>query len=163
MQGGAGTDVCDGGAGTNTAVTGGLDACETVTNASPPPTPPAPTVFTLRATLTVRQVVPRPRSAARGSGVFTATLTPTGGGATLVWRLTFKRLTGRALVAHVHRGSTGRTGVIVLRLCAPCRSGANGTAQVRGGGLPSGVTYVDVHTKKNPKGEIRGQIKRLGP
>jgi Ca2+-binding RTX toxin-like protein len=163
MQGGADTDGCDGGAGTNTAVTAGLEACETVSNASPPATPPTPTVFTLRATLTVKQVVPRPKGARAGGGVFTATLTPTGAGATLVWRLTFRRLTGKAVAAHIHRGTVGRAGGIVVRLCAPCRSGARGTAQVRGGGIPSGTAYVDVHTKKNPKGEIRGQISRLGP
>jgi hypothetical protein len=49
-------------------------------------------------------------------------------------------------------------------LCAPCRSGARGTANVSAtvlSALEGGRTYVNVHTKKNAAGEIRGQIAAL--
>jgi hypothetical protein len=161
LEGGSDTDVCDGGAGTNTAVTTGFEACETVTNASPPATPPPASRVTLRATLTVRQEVPSPTGTRGGSGAFSATITPTETGVTLVWRLTFKRLSGRAVAAHIHRGRVGRAGPILVPLCAPCRSGGRATMQVRRTIL-SGDLYVNVHTRKNPRGEIRGQVRRVG-
>ncbi len=88
------------------------------------------------------------------------------GGATLVWRLTFKRLTGPAVVAHIHNGRPGHAGPILIPLCGPCRSGAHGTVQVSGQParrtILGGDAYVNVHTKRNPGGELRGQISKVG-
>jgi hypothetical protein len=61
LQGGPDTDVCDGGTGSNTAVAEGPETCESAINAVPPPRPPIPTVISFRATLGVKQQVPRPR------------------------------------------------------------------------------------------------------
>jgi hypothetical protein len=99
---GPNTDVADGGSGTNSAARSGLEACETIRNARAVDSP-APT-HRLEATLTRRQEVPRPRSARRARGAFRATLTRTESGGELSWRLDFRRLTGRALAAHIHRG-----------------------------------------------------------
>lgn len=118
-----------------------------------------------RITLDARQEVPRPRGAvARARGVFAVTVTRTGRTAVISWRLTFRRLTGRATSAHVHIGARGRAGRVAIPLCGPCRSGAHGQATARGAALRAleqGRAYVNVHTARNPAGEIRGQIRAL--
>jgi hypothetical protein len=112
---------------------------------------------TLTARLDARHEIPAPKGAATASGLFTATLT----GRSLTWRLTFSRLTGKAAAAHIHLGKAGVAGPVAVPLCAPCASGAHGkviiTTKVRAA-LVGGSAYVNVHTAKNPGGEIRGQV-----
>ncbi|MGH3073149.1 MAG: CHRD domain-containing protein [Gaiellaceae bacterium] len=118
-------------------------------------------VATVRPVLNSRQEVPKPKGAARATGRFTLTAVKTGSSAVLTWRLTFSRLTGRAVAAHVHTGRRGVAGPVRVALCGPCRSGATGRATVRGAtlaALEAGRAYVNVHTARNPAGEIRGQI-----
>jgi CHRD domain len=70
-------------------------------------------------------------------------------------------LTGQAASAHVHLGKAGRAGPVVLGLCGPCRSGTRGTSNVSAriaNALRTGAAYVNVHTTRNPAGEIRGQL-----
>lgn len=156
-------DVADGGPGRNIAETAGFEACESVTNAL------LPQGQRVKANLSARQVVPLLRRPARGTGggVFSATLTPTAAGATLAWRLTFKGLSGRALTAHVHQGRPGKAGPVLVRLCGPCRADTIATSQVAGEAarmaILQGSAYVDVHTARTSRGEIRGQILRVGP
>jgi hypothetical protein len=111
----------------------------------------------LTVKLGARGEVPAPKSASRASGLFTATLT----GRSLSWRLTFSRLTGRAVAAHIHLGKAGVAGPVAVPLCGPCSSGAHAkvtvAAKVRTA-LLTGGAYVNVHTPKNPGGEIRGQF-----
>jgi hypothetical protein len=100
---------------------------------------------------------PHPRGASSATGRFTATLA----GTSLTWRLTFSRLTGKALAAHVHLGRPGVAGPVAVPLCGPCLSGAHGTKKVTvkvQTALLSGAAYVNVHTARNPAGEIRGQV-----
>ena len=119
-------------------------------------------VDTARTALTARQEVPRPKgNVSRARGTFTATVTKSGPSAVLSWRLTFSRLTGRATQAHIHIGKRGKAGPVAVALCAPCRSGAHGRKTMRGralAALQSGRAYVNVHTRRNPLGEIRGQL-----
>ena len=92
-------------------------------------------------------------------GLFKATLT----GTTLKWKLTFAKLTGPATMAHIHMAAKGRSGAVVVPLCAPCTSGMTGTATVTSTLLSDfnkHLLYVNVHTAKNPDGEIRGQLAR---
>jgi hypothetical protein len=100
-----------------------------------------------------KQVVHAPNA----SGAFRATLT----GTTLKWRLTFSKLSGSATAAHIHVGAMGKAGGVVVALCGPCKSGQSGTAKVTPmltKALSRHTLYVNVHTAKNPNGEIRGQV-----
>jgi mono/diheme cytochrome c family protein len=150
------------------AVASGLGAARDTSPSTSRRPQVAPGTYKLKAPLTSRQEVPRPKGAAAGSGQLTGALTVASATkTTLVWRLTFSRLTGPALAAHIHLGAGGKAGPIVVPLCGPCASGAHGTYIKR---LPaavlsaivSGKTYVNVHTKLNPGGEIRGQVAATG-
>ena len=116
------------------------------------------TTFKLAAAMNIGQETTRVKSAKAGAaGRFTATLT----GTTLTWKLTFKNLSGPATAAHIHTAPRGVAGPVTVPLCAPCTSGATGTAtltatQVRD--LLARKQYANVHTAKNPAGEVRGQI-----
>ncbi len=102
--------------------------------------------------------VPHPTGAMSGAnGKFTASLT----GSKLKWTLSFAHLTGAASAAHIHAGKKGVAGAVIVPLCGPCKSGVSGTATVTSAqiaAMKKGTTYVNVHTAKNPNGEIRGQI-----
>jgi hypothetical protein len=120
----------------------------------------------LTASLTPGKEVPKPTGAKAGAGGrFSAGLTKKASGGTLAWRLTFHGLTGPAIAAHVHIAKPGVAGKIAVPLCGPCRSGQRGSAKVNAGtmrALLSGGAYVNVHTPKNPGGEIRGQVRKGG-
>ena len=114
----------------------------------------------LTAGLNNGQEVPKP-DADGGSGRFTGTLT----GRSLRWKLTFTKLTGPGQAAHIHLGKRGKAGPVGVPLCGPCRSGVHGKTKVPAlvaRALKTGGAYVNVHTAKNPNGEIRGQIRKLG-
>jgi hypothetical protein len=98
------------------------------------------------------------------SGTFRATFWPFGDGFEQAhYWLSTRRLTGPALSAHIHTGAPGKNGPVLLTLCT------GGRCNLSGGGFhayPTGFVktmrilgaYVDVHTAKNPRGELRGQI-----
>lgn len=117
---------------------------------------------TLKTSLRAAQERPKPKGKVGGArGAFTMTITKKGSSAVLAWRLTFSRLTGKAVAAHIHSGARGKAGPVIVALCAPCKSGARGTATVDASVvsvLEAGRGYVNVHTRKNPAGEIRGQL-----
>ena len=110
------------------------------------------------AKLTAKQEVPAQvvkNQSAHGS--FEATLS----GTHLAWTLTFAKLTGPATAAHIHLGGMGKAGNVVVPLCTPCKSPMKGTATISASLLKTikkHGTYVNVHTAKNPNGEIRGQL-----
>ena len=113
----------------------------------------------LSATLNARQEVPKQVvSVPAAIGTFTGTLR----GQKLTWKLTFKRLSGKAMQAHIHVGARGKSGNVLVALCAPCRSGMTKTTTISRDArdvIERGRAYVNVHTAKNPNGEIRGQVK----
>ena len=121
------------------------------------------TTLSLTAKLNASQEVPRPRATAAARGTFAAGLVRGRTGGTLSWRLTFQGLSGKATASHVHLGQRGKAGAVAVSLCGPCRSGARGTARLNARtvtALLAGGAYANVHTAKNPAGEIRGQISR---
>lgn len=118
----------------------------------------AQTTFKLNAALNIGQETTRVKGAKAGAaGRFTATLN----GTTLTWKLTFKNLSGAATAAHVHTAPKRVAGPVTVPLCGPCTSPVSGTAVLTAAqvsDLLAGKQYVNVHTAKNPGGEIRGQI-----
>ena len=102
---------------------------------------------------------------------------------TLSWRLTFRKLGGPALAAQIRIGQPGSKGPVAITLCAPCRSGAHGSAPL---GRPLAIVvdqgpicdalppctfaepsqlgaYVEIKTSAHPQGEIRGQLRYCRP
>ena len=93
-------------------------------------------------------------------GHFTGNLT----GKTLHWTLTYSHLTGRPTVARLNKGSRGTNGAPFKSLCRTCTATTHGTLTLTASQLTAmlnGTTYVNVHTAKNTRGEIRGQISRV--
>jgi hypothetical protein len=97
---------------------------------------------------------------ANANGLFKATLS----GTTLKWKLTYAKLTGRAMAAHIHMAAKGKAGNVLVPLCgtAPaCKSGLTGSIPLTAAlktAFSKHLLYVNVHTAKNPNGEIRGQL-----
>jgi CHRD domain len=116
-------------------------------------------VMGVSAKLTAAQEVPKQVVVnTKGTGLFAASLR----GKKLTWKLTFSGLTGPATAAHIHLGAMGKAGNVVVVLCAStCKSGKTGTAMLSTAlvsALSKHLLYVNVHTAKNPAGEIRGQL-----
>ena len=110
------------------------------------------------AKLTVGQERPAPVGAGGAKGSFVATVTDAG---SLTYRLKFAGLTGPAVAIHIHTGKAGVAGPVVVTLCAKnCvpRTGKVTVKKAVVAALRAGTAYLNVHTAKNPAGEIRGQI-----
>lgn len=150
-----------------------LVAASTAAAIEPPPPPPQPTggVRYMDANLVAAQEVPRPTvPAPKAFGTFHATgsfdcdegeqncVSKPG---KVTWRLTFSKLTGKAVAAHLHFGKKGRAGAVAIPLCAQCLPGAHGTLSITRKVWEAAGDhrlYVNVHTATKPAGEIRGQI-----
>lgn len=114
------------------------------------------TTYGVAAKLDARSVVPRPKGA-RGAGTFAATLRANG---RLAWRLSTSGVTGPAS-AHLSVGARGKTGPVRITLCTRCRGTQSGTTNLGtklSNAVKAGLVYVDVRTKRNAKGELRGQL-----
>jgi len=125
---------------------------------------PQADTYKLTATMKSRVEVPRPTGVPAGAnGHFTGTAVELANdSARLSWHLTFSKLSGKALAAHIHMGKAGKAGGVIVPLCGPCRNGQRGRATLTHAQLRAielGRTYVNVHTAKNSAGEIRGQVK----
>ena len=121
--------------------------------------------YTVSATLKNNTEVPKPKGARLAKGAFSAKYVENKTGATLTWKLTYSRLSGNALAAHIHMGKPGVAGPVIVPLCGPCKNGQAGKVHISKGvvrALEGGKAYINVHTKKNAAGEIRGQAKVAG-
>ena len=136
---------------------------------SPPTTPSSPSTgssnpaskIRFAANLTVPAEVPHPNGAPLGaSGKWTATMS----GSILSWRLTLSHLSSATTVSFIHTGGARKVGPHLVRVCGPCTSPASGKihlSSVQRAALIAGLTYINLGTTRNPKGEIRGQIRRV--
>ena len=127
----------------------------------------AGSTYTVSASLNANQEVPKQVvKTPAATGRFSGTYTEHGKNATLKWKLTYSHLSGPASAAHIHLGKAGTAGAVIVPLCGgDCRSGMTGTATVTSrvvSQIEAGQTYVNIHTAKNPNGEIRGQVKAKG-
>ncbi len=126
--------------------------------------------ISLTARLTPAELTHRPvgiKAGARGS--FAGSFRPyEEGWETARYSLTTRRLTGPVLRAHIHTGVPGRNGPVLLTLCdSPLlQSGRCNVSSSTFHAYPVGFiktmrilgAYVDVHTRRNPRGELRSQI-----
>ena len=119
--------------------------------------------YQVAAQLSAKEEVPAPKSPSLFAGNFGGVIR---GGV-------FRGLVGYVLrpgivkytvvAAHIHHAKRGKVGPVVLTLCsANCPPGAK-TLQFPVssrllGWIRAGETYVNVHTKGNPAGELRGQV-----
>jgi hypothetical protein len=98
-----------------------------------------------------------------------ATIRVPAGKPRVCYRLTARDLPSRAVGAHIHRGSAGTVGAIVVKLHTPNASGAaTGCAKttrklVRAILAHPSRYYVNVHTAGFPGGAIRGQLAGARP
>src|SRR6266542_5957668 len=110
---------------------------------------------------------PAPKGDVSGArGTFSATVTKSDAGAVLNWELTFANLSGPATAAHIHVADRGQPGPVAVPLCAPCTSGATGTANINPTVLTALETdraYVNVHTALNPAGRYETSSHLLQP
>lgn len=147
-----------------------------------PPEPPQPPTFPpqqqagstlLTATLTIAQEVPPPAAATPATAAGAAVLLFDPATSTLNFAVAYKGLSGAATAAHFHNGAPGAAGPVVQTICgAPgpalldaCPAGnegfLTGTWTVPAGLVPTllaGGLYINIHTRLNPAGEIRGQV-----
>ena len=126
----------------------------------------ASNTYVLKASLDSKAVTSL-KDAAGASGLLTGRLTVAGKKSSFTWTLSFKHLSGTATRADIYFGARGKTGSLVLPLCVKCQAPSAHGAYV-GSYVASatfvrtilhGGAYAVVGTKKNPKGEIRGQIR----
>ena len=87
----------------------------------------------IAATMSASEETPTPKGEVGSAhGSFTGTLAKSDSGAVLTWQLSFSGLTGDATAAHIHIADRGKSGPVVVPLCAPCASGATGRSSELG-------------------------------
>ena len=97
-----------------------------------------------------------------GNGTADFTFDPATRG--LSWSITFSGLSSDATMAHIHTGTAGKNGPVVLWLSTrgtPPSSPITGSATLtpaQVAQLKAGQWYVNVHSKDHPAGELRGQV-----
>jgi hypothetical protein len=121
--------------------------------------------YVLKASLSTK-AVSSVKDASQASGTLVGKLEVAGKNSSFVWTLSFKHLSGTATRAGIYVGAPGKTGQLAMLLCLRCISGAK--SSYHGSYVASSTfvrsivhsgAFVAVRTKRNPNGEISGQIK----
>ena len=106
----------------------------------------------------------------------TAVTTSAAGAATITvlgnlvsWKVDITSPIDSVIIGHIHDGTADVAGGVIVNL-SPTPTGVGFTGTVALGSasvvdsvltlMRAGTTYVNIHTKKNPGGEIRGQLIR---
>jgi Cu/Zn superoxide dismutase len=123
------------------------------------------------ASLNGKQEVPKGNTKATGTAKFTLS----SDGKKLAFVLKASGLTGQPVAAHIHLGKPGTAGPVIIALeLKPFKLPAHGTVTAKQfvpsgnvktfaaaiKAMGAGRTYVNIHTKKFPGGEVRGQVKK---
>ena len=112
----------------------------------------------MTADLTGAQTVPPVQTAGKGSG----TVTFNKDNNELSWTVTYSGLSGPATMAHFHGpAAVGANAGVVVPFQGNVESPIKGKATITAAqakDLLAGMWYINVHTQKNPGGEIRGQV-----
>jgi len=115
-----------------------------------------------------QESAPRPTgNLAKAKGGFTAEVYKNDKGTFIKWRLAWTNLTSRVTAAHLHVGAAKKSGPVIFFLCGtakqPCKnhrlSQVSKLSQAQAQALESGHLYVNIHTVKNPAGEVRAQLR----
>ena len=123
------------------------------------------------AKLNGKSETPKSNSKATGEAV----LRVASNNKSISYRIEAKGLSGAVQAAHIHFGKPGEAGGVIVNICPkPCSLPKSGkltsknfakapgvssfAAAIRQ--LKKGNTYVNIHTKKFPAGEIRGQVRK---
>lgn len=82
----------------------------------------------------------------------------------LSWVVRYSGLSGPVAAAHIHGpAGPGENAPVMLPFAGNLKSPIEGSATLSAtemSALEAGKTYVNIHTAKNPAGEIRGQLER---
>ena len=101
-----------------------------------------------------------PPNGSKGTGTLTGTYDPSS--RKLTYDVTYENLTGPATMAHFHApapmGKAAGVEVPIKGSVASPITGEVTLSETDAKNLTDGMTYFNVHTDKNPKGEIRGQV-----
>lgn len=77
---------------------------------------------------------------------------------TVSWKVNYDNLTGDALAAHIHGPASDSENAPPMVTLDPIMDGSGAITDEQITAIQDGKAYVNVHTDKNPDGEIRGQL-----
>jgi hypothetical protein len=98
---------------------------------------------------------------ADSSGWGTAAITYDTNSRKLSWVVTYSTLTGEPTAAHFHGpAAKGANAEPVIDISDHIKKGSAKLTKSQAADLKAGKWYLNIHTEKNPNGEIRGQVVR---
>jgi hypothetical protein len=125
------------------------------------------TVETFTATLTTAAEVPAPTIPTGKNPSGTATITALNN--LIIWEVNVTGIDS-VFIGHIHAGAVGVPGPVIVNLRPSPIDSANYTGIIALGdsvvpnsvlaAMRAGAAYVNLHTRRNTAGEIRGQIQQ---